>query len=155
MAEIHVRTWECAYKGHMPDNYIKSYSIEKREKQWTKILTSVTNKSKVYVAELNGQLVGFCSGGKSRDDDMKDSAEVYSIYVDQTNLHQGVGTKLLESLTTFFQKEGFKKAGLWVLDSNEQAKKFYKSRGWIPDGSEKSETIDGMLVEELRYIINL
>jgi hypothetical protein len=38
-----------------------------------------------------------------------------------------------------------------VLDSNQQARAFYESRGWHNDGAQKEDEIGGQKVAEIRY----
>ncbi len=34
IAEVHVLTWQCAYRGQIPDSYLDGLSIEKRTEGW-------------------------------------------------------------------------------------------------------------------------
>jgi hypothetical protein len=40
---------------------------------------------------------------------------------------------------------------LWVLDTNERARRFYEARGWRADGTSKSDASRGSPVVEVRY----
>jgi hypothetical protein len=40
---------------------------------------------------------------------------------------------------------------LWVEASNERARRFYEIEGWSFDGSERTETVRGATVGEVRY----
>ena len=42
LAEIHVNSWQEAYKGIIPDEVLKNITVEKREKYFTKVLTERT-----------------------------------------------------------------------------------------------------------------
>jgi len=38
IAEVHVRSWQAAYRGQVPDDYLDSLSVDQRETVWTSIL---------------------------------------------------------------------------------------------------------------------
>jgi hypothetical protein len=45
----------------------------------------------------------------------------------------------------------FAAAILWVLDTNERARRFYEAAGWRPDGGTKREDRPGGTLNEIRY----
>ena len=47
--------------------------------------------------------------------------------------------------------EAFAEATLWVLDTNERARRFYEAGGWRLDGADKVDTIGGVGIREVRY----
>ena len=48
-------------------------------------------------------------------------------------------------------QRGFREATLWVLDTNERARRFYETDGWRLDGTDKRDAIGEMQVKEVRY----
>ena len=50
---------------------------------------------------------------------------------------------------------GFETATLWVLESNELARRFFEIAGWRPDGTEASERVDGEMRSTVRYRVEL
>lgn len=156
IAKIHVATWQCVYRGQMPDDYLDSISVSERERMWERILTDSNSDVCVFVAEQNDKIIGFISGGKSRDGDADlGTAEIYTIYIDQNHLRKGVGTKLVKRLFEKFRDDEFTRVTLWVLDTNRMAKSFYEKNGWRKDGKLKIEKEDGFVLHEDRYFINL
>ena len=156
IATIHVQTWQCAYRGQIPDEYLANLSIEKRKQFWSEATSKPHDKSRILVAELDGEVAGFCGGGPSRDEDAdKTIGEVYSIYIDQNKMGRGAGTALMKNILTFLKDQGFVKVTLWVLSTNQITKRFYKNHGWKPDGKTKSEINKGITFNEERYIIDL
>ena len=57
IALIHVKSWETAFKGLMPERYINNYTLEDRNAEWLSVLGS--GSESVIVAEDNNKLVGF------------------------------------------------------------------------------------------------
>ncbi|MEU7869970.1 class I SAM-dependent methyltransferase [Dactylosporangium sp. NPDC049140] len=47
--------------------------------------------------------------------------------------------------------DGHAEAVLWVLASNERARRFYEAAGWHADGGSRIEDFAGVPIEELRY----
>jgi hypothetical protein len=46
---------------------------------------------------------------------------------------------------------GFTSAILWVLTTNDRARRFYEAGGWRRDGTERTEHMSGARVDEVRY----
>ena len=65
IAEVHVRSWQAAYRGQVPDSYLEGLSVEKRELAWIEILKD--QMGGVLVAEDEARIVGFASFGPIRD----------------------------------------------------------------------------------------
>lgn len=59
IATVHVKTWQCAYRGQIPDAYLDSLSIEKRTERWKKQLK---NPQKVCILLLLRQMVRLLDG---------------------------------------------------------------------------------------------
>jgi len=49
------------------------------------------------------------------------------------------------------REDGRAEAVLWVLATNERARRFYAAAGWRPDGGSRTEDFAGVPVRELRY----
>ncbi len=49
------------------------------------------------------------------------------------------------------RSSGFCEATLWVLGTNERARRFYTMAGWTPEGARKTEQLGSSEVVELRY----
>lgn len=154
LAKIHVETWQCAYKGQIPEDYLSSLSVEQRTKRWEEILNNPKSESKTFVAELNNHVVGFTSIGPCKDEDMSSkTGELWSIYVDKNSMGKGVGSALMKKGLGSLKEQGYKKATLWVLTSNEKTRKWYESKGWRVEGKVKNEQSRGFDIHETRYII--
>lgn len=156
IAKIHVKTWQCAYRGQIPDAYLDSLSIEKRTKSWEENLNNSKSESKTFVAEEDGKILGFANVGSSRDKEVSpETGELWSIYVDPDNMGKGVGTQLLNASLGYLREQGFKKAILWVLTSNHKTRDWYESKGWKVEGKTKTEKRDNFELDEIRYMKNL
>lgn len=149
IAHVHVATWRSAYKGLMPDEVLDGLSVEQRTERWRG--TIPYEPVITFVAERDGRIVGFASGGQARHDDSGAVSELYTIYVLAEVAGQGIGTQLLTATEEWLHDRGFTSAVLWVLASNTPSRKFYAARGWNDDGIITTEISQGTEIQEARY----
>lgn len=80
IARVHVRSWQVAYRGLLPDSILNGLSVEQRRTIWHQLLA---NNDGIFtlVAERKPELVGFCSiATPSRDKDAtEETREVTAI----------------------------------------------------------------------------
>jgi ribosomal protein S18 acetylase RimI-like enzyme len=154
LAVVHVKTWQFAYRGQIPDDYLDSMSVERRTARWQEILAGLGEQEQVFVAEVDGEIAGFCVVGRSRDDDADDTVgELYAIYVDAQSMNHGVGSALIATGEAYLQAQGFGSATLWVLESNQRARRFYERKGWFADGKVRQDAVANTVVSQVRYAI--
>jgi ribosomal protein S18 acetylase RimI-like enzyme len=147
-----------AYKGLMPDSVLDNLSVDAREAGWRHALSPETNwtRFQVLVIDLDGQLAGFSSAGPSRDEDASpDRGEIYAIYVDPAHVGTGLGRILFAHTLEDVRSRGYAVATLWVLDSNDRARRFYERAGGKTDGATKRDEVDGFELREVRYRFDL
>jgi GNAT superfamily N-acetyltransferase len=149
IATIHVRTWQTAYEGIIPAQYLASLSIQERANLWRRVISE--RHGTVLLAVASHGEAGFISFGLSRDKDGNEKAEIYAIYVLPKFWYQGIGGELLEAAERRIKDNHFIAVTLWVLEKNALARQFYEARGFGLDAARKEETIGGFLLTELRY----
>lgn len=151
IAAVHVAAWRWTYRGQVPDAYLEALSVAERAEAWRSWVRDAVG-IRVWVAESSERVVGFVIAGPSRDDDAEASTgELYGIYLEPERVHSGLGRLLFETATTWLRASGFAQATLWVLASNERARRFYGAAGWEPDGSSRVEPRQGFSLHEVRY----
>jgi GNAT superfamily N-acetyltransferase len=151
IGRVQVETWRVAYRGLMPDEAIAGFDVDGRQRLWREGLAREPRPgSATFVAELDGEVVGFASVGRSRDDESANEGELYAIYLHPSRWDQGIGRALLERAEESMREFGFERALLWVMEGNERGERFYRAAGWKPDGR-KLDTFQGAEVVELRY----
>jgi GNAT superfamily N-acetyltransferase len=152
IAEVHVRTWQAAYRGQVPDAFLDSLSIERRTRGWSQIIAQSAPPAEAFVLEDDGQVVGFAHIAPSRDDDADENVgELTAIYVSRAFWGTGAGTLLLERALAGLRDAGFSRATLWVLEANGRARRFYESADWELDEATKVDARDGFELHEVRY----
>lgn len=150
LAEVHVGSWRHAYRGLLPDTYLDRLSVEDRVGAWRETLADPAWG--VFVAEVDGNIVGFASFGPSRDDDAgQDVGEIPAIYVEPSVLGTGVGRELFAAATAELRQAGYRRATLWVLEANERARRFYEKAGWRWDGTVSRHDFDCANEPVVRY----
>jgi len=150
VAGVHVRSWQVAYRGLFPDEYLDGLRAEDRMARYTfgETGTGLTT----IVAVDDGTLCGFATTGPAQDDDVEGAGEVYALYVDPGAWGRGVGRLLMaEARTDIGRHRGCSQAVLWVLVGNRRAQHFYRADGWLPDGGRRVETIWGVWADLARW----
>jgi ribosomal protein S18 acetylase RimI-like enzyme len=161
VATVHVRSWQVAYRGLMPDEVLDGLSVERRADMWRAILEPGPGAARhiFLVAEAGGgerpdgnALCGFVHVGPARDADLgPETAELTSIYLLPEAWGRGAGRALMARAVDAMREAGYASAVLWVLVTNERARRFYDIAGWSADGTEKSEPFGPATLVEARY----
>ena len=149
LGRLHVRAWQAAYRGQMPDDYLDGLRPEERAAGWERGLGRDRARDPVLVAEQAGQVVGFAVVGPAEDP--KGAGELYAINVDPDHWGTGAGRALLTAAQTELTRLGYREAVLWVLPGNSRARRFYEVAGWATDGTERTAEVSGVVVAEVRY----
>lgn len=149
IAEVHVASWQSAYRGILPDTFLDGLSVEEwaeRRRQW---LSAPGRGAATLVAERNGGVVGFVHVCEARD--VEGAGEVAAIYAAPTSWGTGVGRALIDAAVDELSAQGRDRAVLWVFRDNARGRAFYERMGWAPDGHSKLYDIAGIQATELRY----
>jgi GNAT superfamily N-acetyltransferase len=146
IAHVHVQSWRTTYPGIVPDAYLASLNEAARALSWQ---DQLIRDIQVYVAEQDGELVGFICGGPIREPLHQYDAELFAIYLLEQAQGQGLGTALLRKLAESLGAKGFKGMIAWVLERNP-AIHFYEKSGGTPV-SDKQIEIGGVLLQEVAF----
>jgi GNAT superfamily N-acetyltransferase len=146
IAHVHVQSWLTTYSGIVPEDYLASLNEAERALMWRDWLA---RDFQVYVAEQDGELVGFISGGQIREPLQRYDAELFAIYLLNRAQGQGLGTALLRRLAESLAAKGFKGMTVWVLERNP-AVHFYERSGATLVGDKEIE-IGGALLREVAF----
>lgn len=151
IAGVHVRSWQEAYAGIVPDDYLRALDPQQRAARWAEHLEQgPADHVRTHVAESAGRVLGFATYGPSRDEDARrGEREIYSIYLDPGTWGHGVARDLIRTVLTEVGDQT--PVSLWVLADNTRARHFYRRHGFSPDGVERLETLGGADLLEVRY----
>jgi ribosomal protein S18 acetylase RimI-like enzyme len=178
VAEVHVRSWQEAYRELMPAEFLAALDPRDRAGRYTfdagpdgprtVVAVSVdgvgeggdgddpslTNRGDVRPGSSPSpgeRVIGFVTFGPSRDRDAIGSGEVYALYVDPERYAGGVGRLLMAEARRRLVEMGFEAAVLWVLQGNDRAASFYEREGWRPDGATREEQPYGIVSNVRRF----
>ena len=147
-ADIHMRSWEFAYRDCVPMDIIESRNAG-RPAKWRKMLE--TSKDIHYVAVYDNVIVGCVTINPTGDSDLPETAyELSSLYLDPDYVGKGFGRLMMDWAKGEIASRGYRAIALWVLDKNYRAKAFYEKCGFKPDGKCKESGLGDTLEE--RYI---
>jgi ribosomal protein S18 acetylase RimI-like enzyme len=154
VARVHVRSWQAAYRKLMPDEYLDQLRPEDRAKKY--IFDSIDPlKPYTIVSTERGMIRGFATTSPAQDLNMPDYGELCALYVDPDHWGQGIGVSLVSAARARLFDLGFRNAILWVLVGNVRAERFYRRDQWTPDGTQRTDEVWGLKVNDVRYRRNL
>lgn len=154
---LHVASWQWAYRALVPQHFLDELDPLARGERWRELLGARIDDpradppERTWLAFDGAELVGFCDTAPS--DDEPDCFEVRALYVAQRVAGRDVGARLLARALRDVEWRGAKRVALWVLASNQRARRFYEKHGFKPDGATKlDEKPGGPALFEVRYV---
>lgn len=154
VARVHVRSWQAAYRGLLPDDYLDQLRPEDRAVRYD-FASLDPLKPQTIVAGDGGVIQGFATTAPSRDGDLPEHGELCALYVDPEHWGRGIGLALVSAARARLFERGFRRAILWVLAGNTRAMRFYQADRWVPDGLGRTTTVWNVTVDEIRYVREL
>ena len=136
VATVHVRSWQRAFVGVFPQPLLDGLDPVRRAASYS----SAANPENVtFVAESDGNVVGFASGGPERADQPTEGGqsvgEVYAIYVDPDRWSGGAGRALMDATVSDMRNRGRTRVVLWTARDTPQSHRFYERYGFRRDGA--------------------
>ena len=136
-------TWNATYEGIIPlevqNNFLKlNYSDESMKLR--------IERSIVYVAEVEGKVVGFANYSPVRDGG---KIELAAIYLYPEFQGRGIGTALIQQAVK--ELEGIKEIYINVEKDNKIGMNFYEAKGF--EKVKESDTeFDGHILKQVRMV---
>ncbi len=149
LAAIHVRSWQVAYAGIFPAEFLSGLDVGRRERWRRARLQNPPPRTCTLVVEVDDGPIGFADLGPALG--LGGAGEVYAIYLDPDHWGRGHGRELMAAAVDRLVRLGCGEAVLWVIEENLRARRFYEAAGWADDGARRIEEIGGVQVNELRY----
>jgi ribosomal protein S18 acetylase RimI-like enzyme len=155
VARLHTRSWQAAYRGAFPDDYLDSLDWRDRVDGLREIFAPGGEGVALVVLE-DGEIIGWAGAGAPRDRDLRRDvvAELYAIYFEPGRWGRGAADVLLDAVVEQLPA-GVRTLVLWVLDGNARAIAFYERRGFRPDGWRRPIERGGHPAVQLRYRVTL
>jgi len=146
IARVHVESWQTTYAGLVPEAYLSSLDVVQREASWQEWLGLDVD---VFVAEVEGEVVGFVGGGAIREPVEGFDAELYAIYLLREAQRRGIGMALLKRVAGSLKERGFGSVVAWVLEDNSSGG-FYSRSGGVRVASKEME-VGGVMLPVVAY----
>jgi RimJ/RimL family protein N-acetyltransferase len=147
IADVELCSWRSAYRAILSEQVIAGFGDHaKRRRAWIDHLSQPDPRERIWVATLDGEVVGVGSAGPIRDnsEDPASVGELRSIYLVEEAWGRGVGVALLLEAEAFLRAAGFREAVTSVVSQNARARRFFEAAGWRLDGPER-ELLDGAI----------
>ncbi len=132
IATVHIQSWKETYPGIMPAQRIAALNLESCMRNWTRSLEA---SLVILVAEVDGRIVGFASGGDNRSNEHCETGlgdrcdcELAAIYILQEYQRQGIGKALVKRFSSIMKSQGYSSMVIWVAEKNP-ATAFYAAIG--------------------------
>lgn len=174
IATVHVRSWQAAYRGLLPQSYLDALDPDQSVDGWQTLLAATrwpatgilvlvrdtTISSGHAEAADDGDatgIIGFAGLGPTRDEDEDPHTvgELQTLYLHPDVWRRGSGSMLLQAAQSQLVGAGFQVASAWVLETNTRARIFYEGHNWRFDGTSKPHDWGTFTVTDVRYRISL
>lgn len=150
VALVHVRAWQAAYRGLMPDDYLAGLRPEDRAQRYD-FASLDPARPRTLVALEADTILGFATVSPARDEDAAGHGELCALYVEPDCWGRGIGQALATAARAELYGLGFGNALLWMLTGNARAERFYRADGWTCDGSHRARQFWSITVDTVRY----
>jgi GNAT superfamily N-acetyltransferase len=152
VAAVHLATRRSAYADLVPPALLAQMSAAKLQQWWQRRLATTPQPYLMLVAisdPRHREVQGFAHVGPADDQDV---GELYAIHVHPHAQGLGLGGRLLAAAVGELAGLGYRRARLWVLEGNHNARSFYEHHGWRQvTGAHREEDLEGALVAEVAY----
>lgn len=137
LAKVHIDSWRSAYRGLVPDSHLAELDYERSARRFRQPGAGLDEET--YVAEQDGEVLGFVTLGPCRDTDVDGdtTGEIWGVYLAPEHWRKGIGTRLCRHAEHVLRSRGCATVTLWVFDANASARRFYETMGFEPDGASK------------------
>ncbi len=152
IADVYVRTSRVAERGYVPDAELDAMTPGDYLESWHRRLGSPEPHA-TWVAEIDGDVVGFCYVEPSPDDDATAATgHVDMLFVLPQHAGRGIGARLLAEGVAHLRARAFAEATLWALARNRRTRRFYEREGWTAADARKRYDQAGDAIELVRYV---
>jgi GNAT superfamily N-acetyltransferase len=151
IAAVHVASWRQAYRGLLPDEYLAGLSVDGLVRHWDSVIERLSD-DQLLVAEVDLLVVGFVHAGPCRDADTGPcTAELYSLYLQPDAWGVGIGRAIHDAALARLTEDGCDFATLWMLGTNDRARRFYLQQGWSQVAGVRTQQFGEHVVVDDRF----
>lgn len=155
IGDLKVRSWRAAYAGFMSAASLDELDPVEETADWAEYLAELPDHHRLWVAEQDGAVVGFCrTGPADGDGDLgADAAEVYGLYIEPGLIGTGLGARLFGHAVADLEARARRPLCVYAYVPNTSAIRFYERAGFVQDGTTRlDEEEDGTAITEARLV---
>ena len=141
LGELHAQCWLELYPAVLPPQVLAELSAPMMTSLWEKFVNR-GGAYEQYVAEVDGEIVGFVGIGPGREEGYQEAVELYFIYVAPGHRRSKIGRQLLKTVQAHYT---------WLWSGNREAQLFYRKAKFFPDSIARDGALFGIPIEELRF----
>ncbi|MFI6582908.1 GNAT family N-acetyltransferase [Embleya sp. NPDC050493] len=153
---LKVRAWRAAYAGFMNRVVLDALDPAEEAQDWAEYVADLPREHRLWVAEEDGAVVGFCRTGpadEGRDSDLgAAAAEILGLYIEPDRIGTGLGARLFRHAVADLEARGRRPLCVYAYAPNTSAIRFYERAGFAPDGTTRLDEEDGTAVVEARLV---
>jgi len=135
------RSHSISYRDFAPQGFAESQDPAEHAQFWGEFLSDESRRGRMWVADREGQIVGFAMTGTLSDDYVFVAeagqilgevpiAVLYAIHVEPECLRQGIGRALMSRVLEWMGRNGFETGFLDTHETNHRARQFYEETEW-------------------------
>ena len=157
-AAVHYRSWVATYAPLIRPDQADRLTLAERVAHWEWLLGTRPAHMGALVAVRSGAIVGLVEWEIGADGDTS-VGEIHAIHVALEERGRGVGWRLFKASVEALRGHDLRRAILWVVEDNTNARAFYERQGWAWDGTRVERPLGGFpdfpAVVEVRYGLDL
>jgi ribosomal protein S18 acetylase RimI-like enzyme len=153
IGRVHAESWRVTYAGLLSPRYLAELDEGALAERWRRRLRSPSGDEQVLVAEIAGEVAGFCTfrACGEEPDLIGFAGEILMLYVHPAAQRRRVGRALFERARGELAARRLFWLVVWVVEGNHAARAFYRRVGLRPDGARRADVLGGESVAVVRY----
>lgn len=122
-----VEAMKVGFKGILTDVFLNSINADEQGMKYAE--RAQLPDHRVYVADVDGEVVGFfCIGPAKRYGDQFE-VELYALYVMPNMIGKGIGSALMDKVKDVCKSDNFSSLIVWCFAENKSANQCYERNG--------------------------
>jgi GNAT superfamily N-acetyltransferase len=151
IARVRIDCWRITYRGLIPNAYLDAMQLDDSTALWQRVLSAGKNTTSVFVADNDGDVIGFAAANMLQEPRYDVDAELSAAYVRPEFQRGGVGRRLVAAVADAQREHGARGLIVWVIAGNKGARAFYEQLGAALQVEQPFEW-DGMPLVEAGYV---